>query len=298
MDKGLISNIQHFSLGDGPGIRTTVFMQGCNLLCPWCHNPETISQKPRLMFHKNLCAKCRLCEIVCTRGVHSIKDGEHVVEVDKCDFCGMCEKTCTTKALKLSGRYMTVDEVFDTLYKDYEYMQESGGGVTISGGEPLLQSDFVEALSKMCKEKDIHVIIDTAGCVPFAEFLKVIPYTDTFYYDIKGDRYVYDNYVFGDYDLVISNLAKLITKGYDVRIRIPLIPQVNDSVEVMRTVYTTLKNLGVTKVSILPFHRLGSGKYDALNQEYGFKNTKELSKKKIVEIVDIFESIEVEIENH
>ncbi|HOA30851.1 MAG TPA: glycyl-radical enzyme activating protein [Clostridia bacterium] len=297
MVEGFISNIQHFSIGDGPGIRTTVFMQGCNLMCPWCHNPETIPREPVLMFFKSMCANCGHCVQLCKEDVHSIIDSLHVIDLQNCIHCGNCQKACNG-SLKLSGKVMTLSEVFMNIYKDVSYFEESKGGVTISGGEPMLQSDFVEALSKMCKEKDIHVIIDTAGCVPFAEFLKVIPYTDTFYYDIKGDRYVYDNYVFGDYDLVISNLAKLITKGYDVRIRIPLIPQVNDSVEVMRTVYTTLKNLGVTKVSILPFHRLGSGKYDALNQEYGFKNTKELSKKKIVEIVDIFESIEVEIENH
>lgn len=297
MVEGLISNIQHFSIGDGPGIRTTVFMQGCNLMCPWCHNPETIPRKPVLMFFKSVCVNCGHCVQLCKEDVHSVIDSLHVIDLQNCIHCGNCQKACNG-SLKLSGKVMTVSEVFRDIYKDISYFEESKGGVTISGGEPMLQSDFVEALSKRCKEKDIHVIIDTAGCVPFTEFLKVIPYTDTFYYDIKGDRYVYDNYVFGDYDLVICNLAKLITKGCDVRIRIPLIPQVNDSVEVMRTVYSTLRNLGVTKVSILPFHRLGSGKYDALNREYNFKNTKELSKEKIKEVADIFEGIDVEIENH
>ncbi len=295
MDKGLISNIQHFSLGDGPGIRTTVFMQGCNLLCPWCHNPETISPKPRLMFYRNLCAKCGLCEVVCTRGVHSIREGEHFVEVDKCDFCGICEKTCTTKALKVSGRYMSVDEVFDTLYKDYDYMQESGGGVTLSGGEPLLQASFVTALAEKLSKNNIHVIIDTAGNVPYSLFEKVIPHTNTFYFDIKGSSEVYD-LIKGDYELVCSNLNKLVQSGCDVVVRIPIIPEINDRVDVMKEVADMLGMAGVGKVSLLPYHNLGISKYFALCEDYSLSGLKEPGEETMKDIANLFIDFHVEIE--
>lgn len=295
MDKGLISNIQHFSLGDGPGIRTTVFMQGCNLLCPWCHNPETMSKKPRLMFHGNICAKCALCSIVCKKGVHSFNDGEHVMEIDKCDFCGMCEKTCTMKALRLSGRYMTVEEVFENVCKEYEYMKESGGGVTISGGEPLLQTSFVSTLAEKFSRSNIHVIIDTAGNVPFSLFEKVMPYAKTFYFDIKGNRHVYDM-VNGDYELVCSNLHKLIQSGCDVVVRIPVIPGMNDSVDVMKEVTEMLDATGVEKVSLLPFHNLGSSKYSALHEEYSLFDLKPPSEETMKSIADVFINFHVEIE--
>lgn len=294
MNKGLVSNIQHFSVGDGPGIRSTVFMQGCNLKCPWCHNPETLSPKATLLFHEDLCQLCGLCTIVCKKAVHRIHNLEHLLDMSKCDFCGDCVNSCSMNALSLSGRHYTVDEVFEIIYKDYDYMKESGGGVTISGGEPLLQVDFIDSLANKCKEKGIHVILDTAGSVPFSNFKKVIPFVDTYYYDIKGDKGVYEKYVLGNFDLVLDNLKRLIDLGRDVVVRIPVIPNINDTEDVMGTVHTLLLDAGVIRVSLIPFHRLGSSKYSALGLEYGFDNVSQ-SREDVERVKEIFKDMEVSI---
>lgn len=269
MDKGLISNIQTFSIDDGPGIRTCVFMQACNLACPWCHNPETISKGPCLLFYRDLCTMCGYCSLVCGQGVHSFLEGKHHLDLARCIHCGKCEEVCNG-ALKLSGRLMSVDEVFDYIMKDYQYYVESGGGVTFSGGEGLLQADFLAKLAKRLKEKDINIILDTAGSVNFLAFEKLIPFIDTYYYDLKGDRSVYDKYPVGNYDLVVGNLRTLKERGLDILVRIPVIPGVNDDIGVMGNMSRVLKEIGIEKLSFLPFHNLGSGKYKALNLEYDF----------------------------
>ncbi len=296
MVNGLISNLQHFSTGDGPGIRTTVFMQGCNLKCPWCHNPETIPKEPVLLFYENSCIKCGLCVTVCENDVHTLLNDKHLINNKNCIHCGKCEKVCAS-SLKVSGKYMTVDEVFDYIYKDIDYIKQSGGGVTISGGEPLIQADFVALLSKKCKENDIGVIIDTAGNVPFSNFEAVVPYADTFYYDIKGDRLVYDTFVFGNYDIILSNLQRLVKLNCDIKVRIPIIPGVNNDNGTVSEVYETIRAIGIKKVSLLPFHRLGCSKYSALNLQYRFLNTEAFDIDKMKEISGIFIGMDVEIEN-
>ena len=226
-----VSCIQRFSTGDGDGIRTTVFLKGCNLRCPWCHNPENISKEPETLLYNN--------------GNTKISYGK-----------------------KLSA----VDVVSDVI-EDIEFYRASGGGVTISGGEPLLQSKAVSELNKALKDNGISTLIDTAGCVPWENFTDVIDSTDTFYFDYKtSDEELYKKVINGDKELIYENLKKLISFGSDVHVRIPLIPKFNMSENDCRLICSDLKNAGVKYVDLLPFHRLGGSKYEALGIEYAYKD--------------------------
>jgi len=253
---GLVSRIQRFSLDDGPGIRTTVFMQGCNMRCPWCHNPETMPYAKTILRYTHLCRGCERC--------HD----------DKCPY----------EARVISGEYRSVDYVFDYIMKDIAFYKESGGGVTISGGEPLLQPDFCALLSEKCTQNNLTVIIDTAGNIPFSFLKKVLPNVHCIYFDIKTHKNGYAA-LGGNGELVYSNLEKL-TKTLPVAVRIPVIPGFNDDREAIMQIGAELKACLISEVSLLPFHRLGVGKYKAMEQDYAYSNTK--SSIDMKQIVDWF----------
>ena len=230
-----ISDIQHFSVGDGPGIRTTVFLKGCNLRCPWCHNPETVSQAPVTLTYP------------------------------------AANKTVTY------GRSMTVDEIIAEVMEDADFYRASGGGVTISGGEPLLQTEAVAALAKSLREQDISVILDTAGCVPWHCFEAVLPHVNTVFFDWKtADPIFMKERIGGDLPLIRDNLTRLIRGGADVQIRIPLIPSVNTSPEAISAITADLRSMGARNIALLPFHRLAVGKYEAMGLTYPFRDTSPL----------------------
>ena len=256
-DYGLISKIQRFSLGDGPGIRTTVFIQGCNLHCHWCHNPETIPANGAIMLYDNLCGVCGLCQKVCPK---RIINNCHISDRTKCALCGKCEEICPNNAIIISGKKMSVGHVYDYVAEDMAYYNESGGGITISGGEPLLQPGFCTALAKKCAKNDINVIIDTAGDVPFTYFEQMIPYVDCFYYDIKTTPTGYAN-IGGDGDRTYDNLKRL-SRLCSVVVRIPTITGYNDSN--MGNITQNLRIMGISEIEFLPFHSLGTGKNRAL----------------------------------
>ncbi len=235
-----ISDIQHFSVGDGDGIRTTVFLKGCSLRCPWCHNPETISAAPQTLTF------------------------------------AQAGRTVTY------GRRMNVEAVVDEVLEDTDFYRTSGGGVTLGGGEPLLQSEAVAELAKALRDKDIHVIIDTAGHIPWEAFERVLPYANTFFYDWKtSDAALCRNTLGGDIDRIRSNLGRLVASGAAVRVRIPLIPGVNTSPEATDAMISDLGAAGVRRVDLLPFHRLAVGKYDAMGLSYAYRNTPPLPPKEV-----------------
>lgn len=288
---GKISRLQHFSIGDGPGIRSTLFFQGCNLHCVWCHNPETISREPVVLFYEEKCKECGRCVQVCAKGCHSFDSGVHLIQREICRHCGACVQTCTQKALELSGKEVTPEEVYQFFKEDQDFYEASGGGVTLSGGEPLLQADFCREILQKCCEDGIHTIVDTAGNVEYHAFEKVMPVTSLFYYDIKAtNEQDYRRWTGGNAELIYTNLKRLIADGASVEVRIPLIPQYNLSQEYGRALISVLCSCGVKKVHLLPFHRLGSGKYRALSQAYACEKIVPPKNEEIRQLKELFSS--------
>lgn len=251
--KATIFDIQRNSFVDGPGIRTTVFFKGCNLRCKWCHNPESQLPQIQMMFYKDKCIGCGKCKEVCPN------------HLEKCDLCGRCEIFCTADARKICGKHYTVDEVYSEIIKDKSFYDNSGGGVTFSGGECMLQPDFLCETLKKCKESGIHTAVDTAGNVPWKYFEKVMPYTDLFLYDIKcisEQRHIDGTGVSNK--LLLENLKKLFECGVKIHIRVPVITGINDSVEEITKIKDFLDPYKPEKIELLPYHKMGEHKYDAL----------------------------------
>jgi glycyl-radical enzyme activating protein len=289
VNTGVISNIQHFSVGDGPGIRTTVFFQGCNLRCLWCHNPETIPRLPVLLFYKNLCTNCGSCTRVCPSGAHELLNAEHIFNLSSCRASGKCTETCPSGALKLSGKTMTLEEVFENICEDIEFYKATGGGVTFSGGEPLLQADFCVSLAEKCTSHGISVIIDTAGNVSYSEFEKLLPYKVHFFYDLKAaTEEDYRTKTGGSFMLTVINLAKLVYDGAQVTVRIPIIPGFNDNTLYCQDLRKVLKETGIERVQLMPFHRTGSSKYKALDKTYAYEKMRSLPDESLTRLLKIF----------
>ena len=250
-----IFDIERNSYVDGPGIRTTVFFKGCNLKCAWCHNPESQEFKPQMMFYKDKCKGCGKCIEICPTP-------------ESCILCGKCTFYCPVDARKVCGKEYTVQEVLDEVIKDKAFYDNSVGGVTFSGGECMLQIDFLCEILKKCKENGIHTAVDTAGFVPYESFEKILPFTDLFLYDIKCfDNEKHKEFIGVSNDLILENLAKLLNKNAGVIIRIPVIAGVNDSEEEMLKIKSFLDSNGkVLKVDLLPYHAMGENKYDAVGK--------------------------------
>ncbi|MBE6690504.1 MAG: glycyl-radical enzyme activating protein [Ruminococcaceae bacterium] len=255
--KATIFDIERNSYVDGPGIRTTVFFKGCNLRCAWCHNPESQSALPQMMFYKNKCTGCGKCKEKCPNHLES------------CELCGKCTIYCPHDAREICGKEYTVDEVMREILKDKVFYENSGGGVTFSGGECMLQIDFLEEILKACKQNGIHTAVDTAGNVPFECFERILPFTDLFLYDVKCfDSEKHKRYTGAANELILSNLEKLLKTGRSVWVRIPIIPSVNDDEKELQHIRAFLRSCKYPeKVELLPYHAMGEHKYAAIGKE-------------------------------
>ena len=252
----IIFDIERNSYVDGPGIRTTVFFKGCNLHCAWCHNPESQSAKPQMLFYKNKCTGCGKCREKCPSAL------------EKCDLCGKCTLYCQHDAREICGKEYTVDEVLREVVKDKKFYENSGGGVTFSGGECMLQIDFLEEILKACKENGIHTAVDTAGHLPYERFEKILPYTDLFLYDIKCfDSKKHREYTGVGNEWILENLKRLLATNTPVWVRIPIIPTVNDTEEEMQSIKAYIFSCGKPeKIELLPYHAMGEHKYAAIGK--------------------------------
>lgn len=266
--EGVISDIKRFAVHDGDGIRTTVFLKGCPLKCIWCHNPESIGRKPQIAYYSNKCIGCGECVAACPHGAHSMESG-HVFDREKCAGCGACEAACLGGAITFYGKTVTVGELLPLLLEDKAFYDNSGGGVTLSGGECLMQADFCAELLKALKAQGIHTAVDTCGFVSKEALDKVIPYTDIFLYDLKAfDEDVHIRCTGQSNRIILENLRYLDSMGKKCEIRIPFVPDCND--DQMEKLADFLKNLSnVTRVRVLAYHNYAGSKYDAL----GMKNT-------------------------
>ncbi|MBN2433572.1 MAG: glycyl-radical enzyme activating protein [Acidobacteria bacterium] len=267
---GIIFDIKHYAIHDGPGIRTTVFLKGCPLACRWCHNPEGIAPEPQLLFRAEACLPdCRRCVAACPNQAITA-DGRSIrVDTTRCRACGRCAEACPTEALRLVGRRMSVTDVLREIEKDRVFYDESGGGATFSGGEPLAQPAFLTALLDECRRRGIHSVVDTSGYAPSAVVRKIADRTDLFLYDLKAlDPDIHRQTTGQDNRLILENLRLLAREGARVMLRVPYIPGVNDDEESLRHLSALLKELRtIREIALLPFHRGADHKYRQLQQD-------------------------------
>jgi pyruvate formate lyase activating enzyme len=275
MTTGMIFDIKKYSINDGPGIRTTVFLKGCPLDCWWCHNPESKSLKPELMYRANRCKLCAECVSACPLGAISVSS---VGKTDwaKCDNCGLCAETCYNGARELLGREMTVADVMREIERDVPFFDQSKGGVTFSGGEPLLQRKFLAEVLKACRAHDIHTVVDTSGFASWDAFESIRDYVNLFLYDLKSmDDEKHKKYTGVSNQLILENLGKLSVAGAACVVRIPLIPGVNDGEDNLVESGKFLASLrNVQSVDLMGYHDIAQGKYEALGMEYRLPETK------------------------
>jgi len=271
MITGKVFNIQRFSIHDGPGIRTNVFLKGCPLRCLWCHNPEGLSRETDIEFIPTKCIGCGRCTI-CKNGCHTMVDGFHVYNRENCTKCGECIEKCVADSLQIAGKDMTVEEVMKEVESDAMFYDESGGGMTLSGGEPLYQSDFAVELLKEAKSRGIHTAIETCGFYSEDVLRRALPYIDIFLFDYKVTGREAHKAATGVYpDVILNNLELINNYGTEIVLRCPIIPTINDNdshYKAIAELANRLKN--VTRIDLEAYHELGSSKYLNLGKAVTF----------------------------
>jgi len=289
-ETGLVFDIQRCSVHDGPGIRTTVFLKGCNLRCFWCHNPESWRMGRDLLFYPQKCIGCGKCFDICPLRCHALNNGVHEIDRKKCTVCGACAKRCWPGALVLSGKERTVEDVMKSVRADAAFYRNSGGGMTVSGGEPLLQLEFTLALLKAAKEEGIHTALDTAGHVDFALFEQVLPYVDLLLFDCKCmDSGTHRAATGAGNERILGNLRQLGRGSTPVWVRVPVIPGVNDTEQNMLALREFLSDLpAVKRLDLLAYHNLGAGKHANLGGEYAYKEVKAPPKERMEALAGCF----------
>ncbi len=267
---GMIFDIQRSSLHDGPGIRTTVFLKGCPLRCAWCHNPESQSRTKEISFRPESCAVCGECVKTCQHGAHRIVEGVHIYDRSLCEKCGDCVETCLYEALKLAGHEQTVEDVVAVVLRDRLFYDQSGGGLTISGGEPMLQAEFTLALLKAAKAEGIHTCLDTCGVASQRVLEQVLPFVDLFLFDYKAtDPQAHKKLTGVSNELILANLDFLARQGASIRLRCPLIPGINDSTDHLEGIAALHRRYpGLDGIDLMAYHNIGNAKYE----RYGLKN--------------------------
>ncbi len=279
---GVITQIQRFSINDGPGIRTTVFLKGCPLKCPWCHNPETKSHFPEVFFRKAKCIECGRCKEICPIPHAIILPGDDRIDRKLCIRCLKCTEVCPSGALTSTGRMASVDDVMTEVIKDLRFYNNSGGGMTVSGGEPMAQVDFTAELLKAAQMKGINTCLDTSGYATTSAWEKVLPYLNMVLFDIKHlDPVMHKKYMGVSNEPILESL-KYIASKVEVRLRIPLIPGVNDTDQFIEDVGLLAESVNVKSCDILPYNDYASSKYQMLGRE-GFYRVKTLEPERILQ---------------
>ena len=287
-----ITNIQKFSVHDGDGIRTSVFFKGCPLNCEWCHNPETQKFEREMQYDPGKCTGCGSCASVCPVGALAMKDGIPCLNRELCTLCGKCVNFCPAGIREIAGHEYTVKELVKELMKDQIFYEDSGGGVTLSGGEVMtMDMDYILAVARELKRQDITLTIDTCGYVQYERLQALLPYVNTFLYDVKVmDPELHKKYIGADNKLILENLVRLARDGARIYIRIPTIKEVNGNEKNMRETIAFLKEHDIhpAQVNLLPYHDTGSGKYPKLDMEYKGKDLHAPDKAEMEELKKLF----------
>jgi pyruvate formate lyase activating enzyme len=294
---GYIFDIQKYAIHDGPGIRTTVFFKGCPLQCKWCHNPESWRPLPELGFRKSRCIRCGQCVTVCPNQAITFTENGPITDAGKCRLCGECVSACVTGAREIIGWHVTVSEVIRELEKDIVFYDESAGGVTFSGGEPLMQADFLLALLEECRNREIHTAVDTTCYAEPALIEKVAEKADLFLCDLKHmDKDAHKRLTGVDNSLILRNIEWLSNAGKEIIIRIPIIPRFNDDRRNIKMTGEFVASLrGVRRVDILPFNRGGKEKSARLLTDYGIVQAEPPDAEFMNSIADTFRGFGLEV---
>lgn len=279
IEKAIIFDIQRASLHDGPGIRTTVFLKGCPLECQWCHNPEALRAEPQLFYYFDKCTQCRSCEAVCPHQVHQFIDGKHHLNYVACKLCGKCVDACNYDALTIMGREMSVAQVLAEVVKDLDFYKSSGGGITLSGGEPLFQYGFAKALLKHCKDLGIHTCVETSGFISPFKFKQLLPFIDVLLFDYKiTDSHEHESYTGVPNQVILGNLHAAYRFGVDIYLRCPIIPGVNVIPEHFKEIARLSQAYPKLKaIEILPYHDMGNNKRISIGKNETFTELKTVS---------------------
>jgi pyruvate formate lyase activating enzyme len=281
---GIVFDLQRYSTRDGPGIRTTVFLKGCPLSCWWCHNPESQRREPELFYRAALCIACQACLEACPQGAISAEPEGVITDLDKCTLCETCLEFCYADARQVVGREMSVAQVMAEIRKDISFYEASGGGVTFSGGEPLNQSSFLSALLQACKQEELHTAVDTSGFAPWPVIDSLRSSVDLFLYDIKLiDEAAHLRYTGVSNRLILENLRRLCAAGQPLRVRVPLIPGINDSPDDLRRLADFIAGLpNRPEVELLPYHTSGVEKYRRLNRIYELEGLEPMKEQELL----------------
>lgn len=295
--QGEIFDVRKYSIHDGPGIRTTVFFKGCPLSCVWCHNPEGQSPAPEILFLESRCIRCGKCMEVCPQNA-VIQEGEaYYTDAQHCVMCGDCLTICTPGAREIAGKTMTVAEVMALIEQDVPFYDESGGGVTCSGGEPMLQRHFLADLLRACKEKEIHTTLDTCGFATWEALDSVRSFVDLFHYDIKlVDDAQHQKFTGVSNSLILSNFIRLANLGHRMIIRVPLIPGITDNEENLRQIALLAKDLpSVERVDLLPYHDIAIQKYRRLGKPYPLEDLAPMADEAAQQLAGIFSDYQIPV---
>jgi pyruvate formate lyase activating enzyme len=294
--KGIIFDIKRYAVDDGPGIRTTIFLKGCPLRCWWCHNPEGQVLEPELTYKRRRCIRCEECVKICPRTAIAYTADKVRINRRLCNLCRKCAQNCPAEALTIIGREICVADLTKEMERDMPFYAESKGGITVSGGEPLLQIDFLDAILKECKERGIHTAVDTCGYAPYKAFERISDKTDLFLYDIKtmNDK-IHEKYTGVSNRLILENLKRSAESGRNILARFPVIPGINDDEDNIARTAEFLLSCDVRGVSLLPYHRAGIEKYKSLNRAYKLKKIQSPSSEELNLVKDKLETLGLKV---
>ena len=295
----LIFDIKRYAISDGPGIRIAIYFKGCPLRCAWCHNPESQSPKVQKLYTASKCIGAQDCIEVCPEDALIMTPDGIVTYSEKCTLCGLCADACPTKAIEMSGKLYSPEELMEFIERERVHIEHSNGGVTFSGGEPLMFPDFLVEMLKLCGEKGLHRAVDTCGYAPTKTLLEVAEHTDLFLYDLKlMDPVQHKKWTGKDNRQILENLQKLSETGANINIRIPFIKNVNTGIEEVKAMAEFLALLPGKKpmINILPYHNIATGKYKKLEIDYNQGEMAEPSEDEIQQAVTVLNSFGLEVE--